>query len=297
MYETHFGLKEPPFSLTPDTDYYFSYPDHQEALNVLLVALRMGEGFLKITGEVGTGKTLICRKLLNTLADEGMVTAYIPNPYLTPSALRHSLAEELGVEYPVNIGGHRALQLIYNRLMALKAEGRQVILLLDEAQALPEETLEAVRLLTNLETEKSKLLQVVLFGQPELDAHLERPSVRQLKQRITFSHAIGALNPEGCRGYIAHRTRVAGHQGDALFTGRALEWLYRGSRGVPRLINILAHKSMLAAYGEGKGQVDKGHVRRAIADTEGAARPLSAPLRLWQLLFGRQMPAAMRGRG
>jgi len=297
MYETHFGLKESPFSLTPDTDYYFSYADHQEALNVLLVALRMGEGFLKITGEVGTGKTLICRKLLNILSDEGMVTAYIPNPYLTPSALRYSLAEELGVEYPMTIGGHRALQLIYNRLITLKAEGRQVILLLDEAQALPEETLEAIRLLTNLETEKSKLLQVVLFGQPELDEHLERPSVRQLKQRITFSHAIHALNPEGCRGYIQHRTRVAGHQGNTLFNDKALEWLYRGSRGIPRLINILAHKSMLAAYGEGKGRVDKVHVRRAIDDTEGAALRHNSLVRFWQSLFGRQALATMRGRG
>jgi len=297
MYETHFGLKEPPFSLTPDTDYYFSYADHQEALNVLLVALRMGEGFLKITGEVGTGKTLICRKLLNTLSDEGMVTAYIPNPYLTPSALRYSLAEELGVEYPMNIGGHRALQLIYNRLITLKAEGRQVILLLDEAQALPEETLEAIRLLTNLETEKSKLLQVVLFGQPELDEHLERSSVRQLKQRITFSHAIHALNPEGCRDYIEHRARVAGHQGNTLFNDKALEWLYRGSRGIPRLINILAHKSMLAAYGEGKGRVDKVHVRRAIDDTEGAALPHNSLVRVWQSLVSRQALSAMRGRG
>ncbi|WP_260291482.1 ExeA family protein [Sedimenticola hydrogenitrophicus] len=297
MYERHFGLNASPFSLTPDTDYYFSYSDHQEALNVLLVALRMGEGFLKITGEVGTGKTLICRKLLNTLADEGMVTAYIPNPYLTPSALRHSLAEELGVDYPLNIGGHRALQRIYGRLMALKAEGRQVVLLLDEAQALPEETLEAIRLLTNLETEKSKLLQVVLFGQPELDRHLERPSVRQLRQRITFSHAIHPLNREGCRGYVRHRTRIAGHNGDTLFSDQALEWLCRGSRGIPRLINILAHKSLLAAYGEGRPQVDKGHVRRAIADTEGVSRQRNGLMRLWQSLFNRQTPVVVRGRG
>ncbi|WP_428624025.1 ExeA family protein [Sedimenticola sp.] len=297
MYEAHFGLKALPFSLTPDTEYFFSYADHQEALNVLLVALRMGEGFIKITGEVGTGKTLICRKLLNTLADEGMVTAYIPNPYLTPSALRHSLAEELGVDYPMNIGSHRALQRINKRLMTLKAEGRQVILLLDEAQALPEETLEAIRLLTNLETEKSKLLQVVLFGQPELDDHLERPSIRQLKQRITFTYAIHPLNTEGCRGYVQHRTRVAGHQGDALFNDKALGWLCKGSRGIPRLINILAHKSMLAAYGEGKSKVEKGHVRRAIDDTEGAAYRQRGVARLYQSLFRRQAVVAVRSRG
>lgn len=297
MYERHFGLIESPFSLTPDTDYYYGYADHQEALNVLLVALRMGEGFLKVTGEVGTGKTLICRKLLNLLAREGMVTAYIPNPYLTPSALRNSLAEELGVAYPRNIGGHRALRLIYDRLMGLKAAGHRVVLLLDEAQALPEETLEAIRLLTNLETEKSKLLQVVLFGQPELDRQLERPCVRQLKQRITFSHAIHPLNREGCRGYVEHRARIAGHRGDALFSDPALEWLCRGSRGIPRLINILAHKSLLAAYGEGRSRVDKSHVRRAIADTEGAAAPRGGLGWLWQSLTGGETSTALRGRG
>jgi MSHA biogenesis protein MshM len=172
-----------------------------------------------------------------------------------------------------------------------------VILLLDEAQALPEETLEAIRLLTNLETEKSKLLQVVLFGQPELDVHLERPSVRQLKQRITFSHTIRALNPEGCHDYIRHRTGVAGYQGDSLFNDKALEWLCRGSMGIPRLINILAHKAMLAAYGEGRTRVDKAHVRRAIDDTEGAAFQHTGAARFWQSLFGRQAAVGMRGRG
>jgi MSHA biogenesis protein MshM len=295
MYISHFGLRESPFSLTPDTDYYYSYADHQEALNVLLVALRMGEGFLKITGEVGTGKTLVCRKLLNILADEGMVTAYIPNPYLTPSALRYCLAEELGVEYPMNIGGHRALQLINRQLIDLKASGRQVVLLLDEAQALPEETLEAIRLLTNLETEKSKLLQVVLFGQPELDEHLNRSSVRQLKQRITFSHAIHPLDREGCQGYLYHRLRVAGYSGDTLFDDKALDWLCRGSRGIPRLINILAHKSMLAAYGEGELTIEKGHVRRAIDDTEDAFFPPGRMARFWQALFSLRSAPALRG--
>lgn len=295
MYESHFGLREPPFSLTPDTDYYFSYADHQEALNVLLVALRMGEGFLKITGEVGTGKTLICRKLLNILSDDGVVTAYIPNPYLTPSALRYCLAEELGVDYPMNIGGHRALQLINKQLIALKASGHQVILLLDEAQALPEETLEAIRLLTNLETEKSKLLQVVLFGQPELDEHLNRPSVRQLKQRITFSHAIHPLDRDGCEGYLYHRLSVAGYRGDKLFDIKAMEWLCRGSRGIPRLINILAHKAMLAAYGEGKTAIDKYHVKRAIDDTEDAFFLPGRFSRLWQMLFNRRSTPALRG--
>lgn len=294
MYEKHFGLKELPFNLTPDTDFYFSYADHQEALNVLLVALRMGEGFLKITGEVGTGKTLICRKLLNALTDEGLVTAYIPNPFLSPSALRHALAEELGVECPRNIGGHRALQLINHRLIELKASGRQVVLLLDEAQALPQETLEAIRLLTNLETEKSKLLQVVLFGQPELDLQLAQRSVRQLRQRITFSYSLRPMTLDGCHGYIHHRLQVAGGE-PRLFDGRAMEQLYRGSRGIPRLINILAHKSLMAAYGQGSDRVDKRHVSRAIKDTDEAWIEAGTLIRLWRLLFNRQATPALRG--
>ena len=270
MYQQHFGLSEFPFGLTPDTGYFYRYPDHQEALNVLLVALRLGEGFIKVTGEVGTGKTLICRKLLNTLSAEGTVTAYLPNPCLPATALRHALADELGIQFARNIGQHRVLKLINERLIELRAEGRQVVLLLDEAQALPEESLEAIRLLTNLETEKSKLLQVVLFGQPELNRMLERSSVRQLKQRITFSHELRPMSQQGINGYLAHRLAVAGGQGEILFAPGAVRALYHGSRGIPRLINILAHKSLLAAYGEGVKKVARQHVHRAIEDTEGS---------------------------
>jgi len=273
MYEAHFGLKESPFSLTPDTSYFYAYPDHQEALNALLVALRMGEGFIKVVGEVGTGKTLVCRKLLNTLSDEGLVTAYIPNPLLTPTSLYYSLAQELGLKFPKNIGQHRILGLIYDELIRLRSENRRVALLLDEAQALPAESLEAVRLLTNLETEKHKLLQVVLFGQPELDSHLGQPSVRQMKQRITFSENLNPLSTDGVAGYVDHRLSVAGYQGDPLFSINAIEWLGRGSRGIPRLVNILAHKSMLACYGEGGSTVKRKHIQSAIEDTEGASTP------------------------
>ena len=162
MYEQHFGLSEAPFSLTPDTGFFYNYPSHQEALNVLTVALSTGEGFIKVTGEVGTGKTLLCRKLLNTLGDD-FVTAYIPNPILTPAALRHALADELGIRTARRTGQNRTVNLINERVIELQRKGKRVVLLLDEAQALPRDCLEAVRLLTNLETEKSKLLQVVLF--------------------------------------------------------------------------------------------------------------------------------------
>ena len=186
MYLEHFGLREYPFSLTPDSRFFFAYRQYQEALNTLLVALRTGEGFIKITGEVGTGKSLLCRKLLNS-AEPSIYTAYIPNPLMAPSALGMALAEELGLQLSPSLGQHRIIKAITRRLIALNREGNNVVLCIDEAQTMPLRTMEALRLLTNLETEQQKLLRVVLFGQPELDQKLSDPAIRQLRQRITFS--------------------------------------------------------------------------------------------------------------
>ncbi len=273
MYERFYGIKEAPFGLTPNTGYYFAYPDHQEALNVLLVALRMGEGFIKITGEVGTGKTLVCRRLLNSLARNNIVTAYVPNPALAPLELQHAIADELCI-HPSPKHGYQSIQrLISERLIKYKAQGKRVVLLVDEAQTIPLESLEALRLLTNLETEKSKLLQVVLFGQPELNRHLDQRSVRQIKQRITFSHHIHPMTREGAGAYLHHRLAVAGYRGDPLFSDRVIAKLYRASRGIPRLINILAHKALLAAYGQGSERVTAKHMLSAIGDTEDATQP------------------------
>ncbi|GMR20981.1 MAG: AAA family ATPase [Gammaproteobacteria bacterium] len=268
IYTRHFGLESPPFTITPDTGFFFSGPSHQEALNTLLIAIDSGEGFLKITGEVGTGKTLICRKLLSTLDDENYVTAYIPNPYIGPMTLLLGIADELGIEYPGKLNQHELLKLFTMFLIKVASQGRRAVVCLDEAQALPIETLEALRLLTNLETEKRKLLQVVLFGQPELNARLSDPSIRQLKQRIGFSCSLSPLAPAHMSAYVFHRLSVAGYSGPALFTVTALRQLYRASRGVPRLINILSHKALLAAFGEGCHQVDGHHIALAKRDTE-----------------------------
>ena len=273
MYQEFFGFDEAPFSLTHDTAFYYGNPSHQEALNTLLVALQLGEGFIKVTGEVGTGKTLLCRKLLRELGeDDRFVTAYVPNPALTPIALRYSLADELGVQYHRNLGQHKVMQLINERLLAEKAAGRKTVLIVDEAQALPVDCLEAIRLLTNLETEKSKLLQVVLFGQPELDRHLAQPSARQLLQRITFSYCLTPMDDGAVSGYLMHRLTVAGHTGPRLFPAPVARRIARASGGVPRVVNILAHKALLAAFGEGRASVDRRHVDRAIADTESVTR-------------------------
>jgi len=292
MYLQHFGLREAPFSLTPDTSYFFAYGHYADALNTLLVALRSGEGFIKVVGEVGTGKTLLCRKLLNTM-DRDFVTAYIPNPMVTPSGLLAGLATELGVTLSNRPYGLYQLQkMITDRLIELTGEGKKVVLCLDEAQAMPTDTLETLRLLTNLETEKYKLLQVVLFGQPELDERLKTRQVRQLKQRITFSYRLEPIDRDGLDSYVSHRLVVAGYQGGALFEHRAMRTLYKCSRGVPRLINILSHKAMMAAYGRGDTTVGQRHMRMAVRDTEDTQ--LSNPPRRWPwLLAATAMVVAM----
>lgn len=272
MYLDHFGLSELPFGITPDTSFTVLTRSHQEALNTLLVALNSGEGFIKITGEVGTGKSLLCRRLLQALP-ENAVSAYLPNPYLAPRTLLLALAEELGVAVDSASDDYHLLKCVNEALLAYAGDERPVVVCIDEAQAMPLETLESLRLLSNLETEKRKLLQIVLFGQPELDRKLAEPSVRQLLQRIAFHYRLGCLGREEVGNYLAHRLRVAGYRGDELFAPRAVRSLHRASRGTPRLLNILAHKSLLAVYGEGKHAVLPRHVRQAAADTEGAAAP------------------------
>lgn len=283
MYREHFGLDELPFTITPDTSFFFPHSSHQEALNTLLVAVRSGEGFMKVVGEVGTGKTILCRKFLDALDQENSVTAYIPNPYVGPNTLLLGVADELGISYPERVNQHQLLKLLTNFLVDTSATHARVVLCLDEAQAMPVETLEALRLLTNLETERRKLLQVVLFGQPELDTKLNNPAIRQLKQRITFSCRLRPLNLSDVEFYIAHRMSIAGFRGARVFTTDATKRLFRATGGVPRLINVLAHKALIAAFGEGDRQVGARHVKLAIADTESVTS--MAPLRSRLLRF------------
>lgn len=279
MYEAHFGLRELPFGITPDTSFFFGSPRSQEALNTLLVAARGGEGFIKITGEVGTGKTLLCRKFMATLGED-FITAYIPNPYLEPRTLMLALADELELSLDREVDQHQLLKTITHHLLRLAGQDKRVLLCIDEAQALPLETMEALRLLTNLETEKRKLLQIVLFGQPELNRKLEQESIRQLAQRITFHYHLGPLGRDDLDYYIAHRLRVAGHDGARLFSAAAIARLYRASGGIPRLVNILAHKALMLCYGQGRQQVSAAHVAAAAHDT------LAAKRRAWPWVAG-----------
>lgn len=274
MYLPHFGLKEFPFSITPDTSFIYTTRGHQEALNTLLVALQNGEGFVKITGEVGTGKTLLCRKLLHTLAGRDFVTAYLPNPNLEPRTLLLGLLEELRRPCAPDIDQYHLLKAINKALLDYARQGKAVVLCLDEAQAMPLESLETLRLLSNLETEKRKLLQLVMFGQPELDSKLADPAVRQLLQRISFHYRLTGMDRGEVGDYVAHRLRVAGYRGDGLFSAGGIKSLYRSSGGTPRLINIIAHKALMSLFGEGEHAVKARHIRAAAKDTEGARRAL-----------------------
>lgn len=269
MYLQHFGLNETPFSITPDTAFFFACAPYQDALNTLLIAADAGEGFIKITGEVGTGKTLLCRKFLASLGND-FVTAFLPNPYLEPHTLLLALADELELPVEPGIDQHHLLKLLNKALLDFAAAGKKVLVCLDEAQAMPMESLETLRLLSNLETEKRKLLQVVLFGQPELDRKLDDPSIRQLKQRIVFQATLSALQRHELQYYLAARLGAAGYRGGGLFTAAALSALYRRSGGVPRLINVIVHKALLLVFGEGGHLVDARHIRMAAADTPAA---------------------------
>ncbi|MBF0422066.1 MAG: AAA family ATPase [Magnetococcales bacterium] len=272
MYRSHFGLKELPFQITPDTDYLYFSRSAQETLNVAMVALSFGEGFVKITGEVGTGKTLLCRKLLTMLGERNFVTAYLLNPMMKPEDAYKAFADELGLTtFDESKGFQYFIKQITDRLIDLKSQNKNVVLFIDEAQTLADETLEAIRLMTNLETEKQKILQVVLLGQPELDHRLDHQyNLRQLRQRITFSSSLRPLDHQEVRQYLTHRLQIAGYQGGELFTAKAVKRIHWHSGGIPRLINILSHKSLMAAFGKGATSVDLPHVAAAAADTEGA---------------------------
>ncbi len=271
MYLKFYGLRELPFSLTPDTQFFLAYGHYQNALQTLTIALNSGEGFIKVTGEIGTGKTLLCRKLLNQL-DEQFYTAYIPNPMLSPESLIRAVADELEVDTLTFTDQHQLMKQITHKLINIGKgdSGKPVVLCIDEAQSMPLETLEMMRLLTNLESEKNKLLQVVLFGQPELNEKLNHNAIRQLKQRITFSYHLEPLDQNGLATYINHRLLTAGSNGVVQFLPKALKALQRGSRGYPRLVNILAHKSLMLGFGQGTKAITPQHIRAVIHDAEVA---------------------------
>lgn len=264
MYLDHFGLSEAPFGLTPDPDFLFLDAQHEAALQTLLVALEGGEGFVKVTGEVGTGKTLLCRRLLDAQPPE-VVSAYLLNPRLKPAALLRALACELGLQPDAKLDEHALYRVLEAELLRLAADGKRVVCCIDEAQALPAASLEALRLLSNLETRKRKLIQVALFGQPELDDMLAAPALRSLASRMGFGARLQGMSRADFQRYLQHRLNVAGWQGDCVFSTSATWLLWHASNGVPRTANLLAHQCLMLAFGRGShvvGWVDAWAVCR-----------------------------------
>jgi MSHA biogenesis protein MshM len=282
IYLKHFGLQRAPFSLTADPHFYIDFIPHKEALEVITTALELGEGILKISGEVGTGKTLLFNKLQDELSSE-YVFCCIDNPYLTAHELRCALADKIGIKKTDFDDQFLLTGLIKEQLLTLREQGKKVVMLVDEAQALPDVTLEALRLFSNLETASQKLLQVVLFAQPELDMRLGETKLRQLRQRITFSYQLRPLSDDEIAHYISQRLSQAGYRGAELFNRKVCWQISRASRGIPRLINILCHKALLISYGQQHYKITSKLVEQAIADTEDAY-PLDKLKYWWGLL-------------
>ncbi len=267
MYQEHFGLNRPPFKITPDTSLFFEGNQRGAALDALLYAIHSGEGIIKVVGEVGSGKTMLCRMLEVRLSNDVDVI-YIANPSLSPDNILHVIAHELHLDINNEMSKVNVMQQIQAHLLKKHASNRQVVLFVEEAQSMPIETLEEIRLLSNLETDQNKLLQMVLFGQPELDEKLSQPHIRQLKERITHSFNLSPFPPDDTLCYLNFRLRSVGYKGPDVFNKKTAGVVKKYSDGLTRRINILADKSMLAAFSEGSHTVTSSHVKSAAQDSE-----------------------------
>ncbi len=268
MYLEHFGLNEPPFRITPHTDFFFEGADRGATLEALHYAILHDEGIVKVSGEIGSGKTMLCRVLIERLPPE-VETVFLANPSFSRGEILHAIAAELGLQFSPQPSAP-PLRELQSHLIQLYAGGRRVVVLVDEAHAMPEDTLEQVRLLSNLEANRHKLLQLVLFGQPELEQALNKHSMRQLKDRITHSFRMRPLTPEEVAKYVSFRIHAAGYRGPELFSGEAIEAIAHASGGLTRRINVLADKSLLAGFMNNAHTLTLPHARAAIADSEFA---------------------------
>lgn len=284
MYYAHFGLKQPPFKITPNTEFFFSGGNRGAILDALIYAVTSGEGIIKVVGEVGSGKTMLCR-MLQTLLPEKVESVYLANPSVAPEDILHAIAFELQLKLPKNADRLQVMQALQSYLVERHASRRQVVIFVEEAQGMPLATLEEIRLLSNLETKHDKLLQIVLFGQPELDVNLNETQIRQLRERITHSFNLGPLQESEIDEYIIFRLRAAGYYGPHLFSKPAIRLLSKTAQGLVRRVNILADKAMLSAFSDNVYQVVPKHVRAAIKDSEFSAE-LTRPQKNKHLYFG-----------
>lgn len=267
MYLEHFGLTEPPFRITPHTEFFFAGANRGATLDALLYAVLHDEGIIKISGEVGSGKTMLSRVLIDKLPDHADVV-YLGNPSLSREDIVYAIADELDLALPENARPNVALKGLQTHLIELYGKGRRVVVLIDEAHAMPAETLEEIRLLSNLESNQHKLLQLVLFGQPELNDVLARADMRQLKERITHNFSLGPLDRSAIEEYLEFRMRAAGYKGPSVFAPAATRHIEGASKGLTRRINILADKALLAAFAAGTHQITAKQVRAAIRDCD-----------------------------
>lgn len=267
MYLDHFGLTEPPFRITPNTEFFFAGANRGATLDALMYSVLNDQGIVKVSGEVGSGKTMLCRVLMERLPIQ-VVLVYLANPSLSRDDIVFAIADELGLRLSESTKASSAVRMLQDRLMELHAEGHPVVVLIDEAHAMPMETLEEVRLLSNLETRHHKLLQLVLFGQPELDVVLARPDMRQLRERITQNFRLEPLHRDDIARYIDFRMRTAGYRGPQVFSPKAVKLIARASHGLTRRVNILSEKSLLAAFAKGVHLVTSREVRAAIRDAQ-----------------------------
>lgn len=271
MYFEHFGLTEAPFRITPHTEFFFGGANRGATLAALIYAVTQDEGIVKVSGEVGSGKTMLCRVLMERLPAR-VVTIYLANPSLSREDIVFAIADELGLNLPDNSRPGAVARALQAKLIEIYGEDRQVVVLIDEAHAMPQETLEEIRLLSNLESSQHKLLRLVLFGQPELDAVLARADMRQLKERITHHFELEPLHRDDIAEYLDFRLRAAGYRGPPLFTPEAVQLIARASQGLTRRVNILADKALLSAYSNNLHQVTPEQVGAAVRDA-GYHRP------------------------
>ena len=267
MYLEHFGLERSPFKITPDTSLFYTGNKRGAALEALKYAILAGEGIIKVVGEVGSGKTMLCRMLEVELPDN-IEIVYIANPSLSPDDILHVIAIELKLDITNQSSKLEVMQKLHSYLLEKHAKNKQVVLFVEEAQSMPLETLEEIRFLSNLETSEHKLLQMVLFGQPELDDKLREPNIRQLKERITHSFYLDPFPPKDIYEYLNYRMRAVGYRGPDIFSPKVASNIEKKSHGLTRRINILADKALLAVYSEGGHGVATKHIKIAAQDSD-----------------------------
>lgn len=267
MYYEFFGLTQAPFRITPNTDFFFGGGNRGPILEALVYAVTNGEGIVKVSGEVGSGKTMLCNMLMERLP-QNVETVYIANPGVSPDEILHAIAFDLQLGTAPDASRLEVTHSLQDYLLKRHAEGKRVVVFVEESQGMPLATLEEIRLLSNLETRNDKLLQIVLFGQPELDENLRQPNIRQLRDRITHSFTLGPLTASDIREYLMFRMRAAGYHGPDLFSGKVVGLIARASAGLTRRVNLIADKALLAAFSENTHTIKPQHVAAALRDSE-----------------------------